>query len=191
MFWFLFAFFIFHSILICPPFLLGFEQLSASGLLSNRSSPLPSKTFALLSLPAGLDLPCCISTAEWLSFLVNGNRTYILCLSLPLSVPVLWYSKSRPLTCLTFTSPFKWLLEHIVTLLMFFFRTDKLICCLPWALREQKLMACLHTGIQLLATCYHLFFLFCLHIVDGQRFLFNLLYILFCLCNLSSPRTVS
>ena len=116
----------------------------------------------LLSCPClqdSLIFPACINTSEWLSLLRWG--TWLTSCIFPSISP----SPSMCLSCSALN-----LCLHHVTLFFpspilssgyqstfwpfwcFFLCTDKLICFLPLALREWKLMGCLYTGSQLLAT---------------------------------------
>lgn len=164
--------------------------------LFDHSSSLPTKTSALSSLPIGLCDLLCLYKYCWVCVLLTKivNKTPISPPSFPhrhcASLVLLWVSASILLhLILSFTFPFKWILEDILTLLTFSFCTDKLICYLPLALREWKLMGCLCTCSQLLAMFIIFYFLSHLCVVDLSMVSFQ--FVLLCLCNLCFPRTVS
>lgn len=188
--------FLLFSFFVCPPFLLGFEQLFTSCLLS-LTTPHLCPPRLLLSCPCLKDsviFLASVNTADWVFLLKWGMwLTSCIFLSIPPSpsmyLMVLEVSASLMLhLILSFPYPFKWTPEHILTLLMFSFCTEKWIHNLPLTLKEWKLMGCLYTGSQLLVTSINFSFF---PVYGCQWFLFNSFYILHCLCNLYSSRTVS
>lgn len=84
---------------------------------------------------------------------------------------------------------FTWISEHILTLVMFSFHTDKFTYYLPLAMKEWKLVCCLNTGNQLLATSiiFSFFPVYMWLVVNG---FFSIHSTPHCLCKLCSPRTV-
>lgn len=186
----LFSFFNLSSILIRLS-----TAICSLPALFDHSSSIPTKTSALSSLPVGLCDLLCLYKYCWVHVLLAKivNKTPISPPSFPphhcASVVLLWVSASILLhLILSFTSPFKWMSEDILTLLTFSFCTDKLSCYLPLAVREWKLMGCLCTGSQLLAM-FIIFNFLPICVVDLSMVSFQ--FVLLCLHNLCFSRTVS
>lgn len=194
MFWFDFAFLLFYLSSILIRLWTAICNLPA---LFDHSSPLPTKTFALLSLPAGLcDLPCLYKHC-WMSVLLTkmGNKTYkgIFPSILPhINVLLFWYSKSLPLSYLTLSSPSPilssgyqrtfWPFWHFSSTQISWFAT----CFWPW--ENESLWAVPVPGVsylQHLSSFFSFLSMYCwLSMVYFQ-------FVPLCLCNLCFPRTAS